>query len=98
MNRKQWTVLGGIFLLVAFCLILLQFEYFDYDCITNPNEEFNMKLGLQELPLTYVDTFNVVECVAKAEIYLAFTSWGERLMWLLAIICFIMSYLESKKK
>ena len=106
MNKTQWFVLGGIFVLAS---IWALFQGGNQDCVeetfgnfaeTYKNSlSFDKSLGTNTFYEDYAyNEYNLIQCAVEEKIYDASYSLFSKLTLFFAIICFIMGSLETKKK
>ncbi len=103
MNRKQWFVLGGIFILsIVWCIFAKSYNTCVSDSFGNFANSFNDTSSLSSTSALsnsyYFDyaynEYNLIRCAIEIERYYIYVE----LAGFFAVICFIMGLLEYNKK
>ena len=99
MGRKQWFVLGGIFILASFLSVFVSLLLGgNQDCVEETFYNFKTSINSDSFYSDYdYNEYNLIQCAVEEKIYDVSYSLFNQLAWFLAIVFFIMGWLEPKK-
>lgn len=96
MNKLQWFVLGGIFIIVG---LWAMFQGGNQDCVSETFGNFADSISSNSYNTNYAyNEYNLIQCAVEQTTYDVSYVLINKLALLLGAICFVMGFLELIKK